>query len=283
MAAVDLPSPKYQPKLLKTSVESGAFSDAQIEQIIYAGQAHSEMLPDDVFRRGYMIGDGTGVGKGREIAGVLWDNWNKGRRKSLWITEKPTLFIDAHRDLTDVGWTQGAEKLFNLGRKKIGKSIEISDGIMFATYALLGRDFRNIKPDVAETLEDMSVRLNQIVDWLGKDFDGVIVFDECHNMANAQGKKTRFGESAASQKAMAGVLLQNLAPNARILYVSATAATEISNFAYLERLGLWGQGTAFTSKNAFINRVGAGGMASMELLASNLKAMGAYHARSLAW
>lgn len=283
MAAVDLPSPKYQPKLLKSAIESGAFSDAQIEQIIYAGQAQNEMLAGAVFRKGYMVGDGTGVGKGREIAGVLWDNWNNGRKKALWITEKPTLFKDAHRDLKDVGWLQGAEKLFALGQKKVGRMIEVPEGIMFATYALLGRDFRHIKPDVPETLKNMTIRLNQIIDWLGIEFDGVIVFDECHNMANAQTKKTEFGESAPSQKAMAGVLLQNLLPKARVLYVSATAATEISNFAYLERLGLWGEGTAFSNKNAFISKVGAGGMASMELLASNMKAMGLYHARSLAW
>ncbi|MGD9368816.1 MAG: strawberry notch family protein [Desulfobacteraceae bacterium] len=283
MAAVDLPQPTYKPKLLKQSVESGAFSDAQIEQIIYAGQAHSDMLPGGTVRRGYMIGDGTGVGKGREIAGVLWDNWHNGRRKALWITEKPTLFKDAQRDLIDVGWTEGAEKLFSLSQKKVGRRIEVPEGLMFATYALLAREFKHIKPDVPETLENMAVRLNQIVDWLEDDFQGVIVFDECHNMANAQGKETDFGKSAASQKAMAGVLLQNLLPNARVLYVSATAATEISNFAYLERLGLWGEGTAFKSKNDFIGKIGAGGMASMELLASNMKAMGAYHARSLSW
>jgi hypothetical protein len=283
MAAVDLPPPKYQPKLVKGAIESGAFSDAQTEQIIYAGQAHNEMLPGAVYRKGYMIGDGTGVGKGREIAGVLWDNWNNGRKKALWITEKPTLFKDAHRDLADVSWIQGAEKLFALGQKKVGKPVEVNEGIMFATYALIGRDFRHIKPDVPETFTNMTIRLNQIVDWLGEDFDGVIVFDECHNMANAQGKQSEFGESPASQKAMAGVLLQSLVPHARVLYVSATAATEISNFAYLERLGLWGEGTSFPNKNAFINKVGAGGMASMELLASNMKAMGVYHARSLAW
>jgi hypothetical protein len=283
MAAVKLPAPAYCPKLLKKSVESGAFSDAQIEQIIYAGQAHSDMLAGSAVRRGYMIGDGTGVGKGRQIAGVIWDNWNNGRKKALWITEKPTLFKDAKRDLIDVGWAEGAEKLFSLSQKPLGRRISATEGILFATYALLGRQFKNINTDIPKTLQDMTVRLNQIVDWLGKDFDGVVVFDECHNMANAQGKETDFGVSNPSQKAMAGVLLQNLLPNARVLYVSATAATEISNFAYLERLGLWGQGTSFKSKNDFIAKIGAGGMASMELLASNMKAMGAYHARSLSW
>ena len=32
------------------------------------------------FRRGWLLGDGTGAGKGRQVAGILLDNWLKGRR-----------------------------------------------------------------------------------------------------------------------------------------------------------------------------------------------------------
>jgi hypothetical protein len=35
-------------------------------------------------RRGFFIGDGTGVGKGREIAGIILDNWRQGRKKAVW-------------------------------------------------------------------------------------------------------------------------------------------------------------------------------------------------------
>lgn len=34
------------------------------------------------FRRGWFLGDGTGAGKGRQVAGVLLDNWLKGRRRA---------------------------------------------------------------------------------------------------------------------------------------------------------------------------------------------------------
>jgi len=37
--------------------------------------------------------------------------------------------------------------------------------------------------------------------------------------------------------------LQSELPLARLIYASATAATELQNMAYLTRLGLWGQGT----------------------------------------
>jgi hypothetical protein len=35
------------------------------------------------FRRGWFLGDGTGAGKGRQVAGIILDNWLKGRRRAL--------------------------------------------------------------------------------------------------------------------------------------------------------------------------------------------------------
>ncbi|MEA3253607.1 MAG: strawberry notch family protein [Chloroflexota bacterium] len=81
MAAVDPPDVTYSPQLSKEVVTSGKLSEIQIEPVCYAGQAHSELLPNGT-RRGYFIGDGTGVGKGREIAAIIWDNWNQGRKKA---------------------------------------------------------------------------------------------------------------------------------------------------------------------------------------------------------
>ena len=66
---------------------------------------------------------------------------------------------------------------------------------------------------------------HQIIDWLGADFDGVIVFDEAHAMANAAGGKGERGDAAPSQQGMAGLRLQHALPDARVVYVSATGAT----------------------------------------------------------
>ncbi|KAI5600030.1 hypothetical protein POPTR_002G262101v4 [Populus trichocarpa] len=32
---------------------------------------------------GFFIGDGAGVGKGRTIAGLIWESWHHTRRKAL--------------------------------------------------------------------------------------------------------------------------------------------------------------------------------------------------------
>ena len=104
-------------------------------------------------------------------------------------------------------------------------------------------------------------------------------------MANAAGGgKGARGTKKASQQGMAGLALQNRLPNARILYVSATGATTPENLAYAARLGLWGGPEApFPTRDAFMDAVETGGVAVMELIARELKAMGLYIARSLSF
>jgi hypothetical protein len=45
------------------------------------------------FRRGWFLGDGTGCGKGRQVAGMILDNWLKGRRRAIWISRSSTLIL----------------------------------------------------------------------------------------------------------------------------------------------------------------------------------------------
>jgi hypothetical protein len=119
---------------------------------------------------------------------------------------------------------------------------------------------------------------------LGRDFDGVIVFDEAHSMQNAAGAKGERGEQAPSQQGRAGLRLQHALPNARVVYVSATGATTVHNLAYAQRLGLWGGADfPFASRAEFVEAIEAGGVAAMEVLARDLKALGLYAARSLSY
>ncbi|MBA3897130.1 MAG: strawberry notch C-terminal domain-containing protein, partial [Sphingomonadaceae bacterium] len=128
-----------------------------------------------------------------------------------------------------------------------------------------------------------TTRLQQILRWAGPDFEGVIAFDEAHEMGGVAGGEGALGAKKGSQQGIAGVLLQNNLPGARVLYASATGASEVNNLAYAVRLGLWGPETAFADREQFITQIRSGGIAAMELVARDLKATGLYTSRALSF
>lgn len=43
------------------------------------------------------------MGKGRTIAGILYENYLQHRKKAIWLSVSNDLKVDAERDLRDVG------------------------------------------------------------------------------------------------------------------------------------------------------------------------------------
>ncbi len=295
MASVAPPKPTYVPDLPQRLITEGVLSDAQLESIIYAGEAHNNVLPGSwtinqhydlageseidadahirsvQFRQGWFLGDGTGCGKGRQVAGIILDNRLKGRTRALWVSKNDKLLEDARRDWAALGGDPA--QVVPLSRFRQAKPIDLNEGILFLTYGTLRSAARGGKAS----------RLDQIVEWLGPDFDGPLMFDESHALANATSAKGERGVKAASKQGQAGLRLQRALPLARVAYVSATGATEVGNLAYAERLGLWGEDTAFQTRSDFVAAMEAGGVAAMEVISRDLKAMGLYTARSLSY
>ena len=330
MAAVAHPTPSYRPLLPESLVSDGLLSDAQIESVVLAGEAHRNHLPalyrigagwetvhrtdseteetedsedpdrasdDDKehdpnvidgeavsepvrFRRGWMLGDGTGCGKGRQVAAIVLDQWLRGRRRALWLSHSDKLIEDARRDWTAIGGR--AEDIVPISKFRQGAPIPHTEAILFATYATLRSPAR----------EGKISRLDQIVGWLagGADeaarhaFAGVVVFDEAHAMANAAGGTGSRGAVKPSQQGRAGLRLQNALPDARIVYGSATGASTLQGLAYATRLGLWATiDTPFENRVKFVQAMEAGGVAAMEVVARDLKALGLYQARVLSY
>ncbi len=315
MADIAPPVPERRPLLPPALVADGLLSDAQLESVALAGQAHDRLLPTRYrvdpeyvrvlpvdadgelldggavidaplsepvrFRQGWMLGDGTGCGKGRQAAAIVLDRWLRGTQRALWISQSARLLEDARRDWREIG--RDERDVFALADYRPAQPIHRRKGILFTTYATLRSPARGDAPS----------RLDQIIHWLadGDDessrhgFDGVIVFDEAHAMANAAGSATKQrGEAKPSQQGLAGLRLQHALPNARVLYASATGATTVHGLAYAPRLGLWGgDATAFNDRADFVSAMERGGVAAMEIVARDLKALGLYQARALAY
>ncbi|TKR95497.1 hypothetical protein L596_009661 [Steinernema carpocapsae] len=185
------------------------------------------------------------------------------------------LRYDSERDFRDVGAAE--VNVYQLNKLKYAKINGkdngcIRDGVMFATYSSLIGECRTAHPDYRS-------RLKQLVQWCGPEFDGVIVFDECHRAKNlcpnTGSKPTKTGKVVLD--------MQKALPNARVVYASATGASEPRNMAYMTRLGLWGLGQSFPEFQDFINAVERRGVGAMEVVAMDMKQRGMYLARQLSF
>jgi len=181
----------YVPMLPLPILQSGNLSAAQYESVARAGQAMEKVVSNAkgqlVYRKGFIIGDGTGIGKGRQIAAIISDNWFQGRTRSVWVSCSRSLVLDAQRDFDDIGIVV---PLFELGGKGLkGGSLEkqirtlsksrglVSDrdsggGVVFATYSSL---FRPVGK------KGNRLKYHDLVDWLNdcpSGEQGVIAFDE---------------------------------------------------------------------------------------------------------
>ncbi|XP_020573250.1 protein FORGETTER 1 [Phalaenopsis equestris] len=269
LSAAQPPEPTYHLKIMEELEKSKALSCLQIEAIVYACQRHLQHLQNGA-RAGFFIGDGAGVGKGRTIAGLIWENWQHGNQKALWISVGSDLKFDARRDLDDVGAASiEVHALNKLPYSKLdSKAVGIKDGVVFLTYSSL----------IASSERGRS-RLQQLIQWCGSDFDGLIVFDECHKAKNlipeAGGQATRTGEAVLE--------IQARLPEARVVYCSATGASEPRNMGYMVRLGLWGDGTCFPKFLDFLGALDKGGVGALELVALDMKARGMYVCRTLSY
>lgn len=267
MAAVTPPPITYRPSLPPEVVINGLLSNIQLERVCYAGQRHEQRLPSGA-RAGYILQDGTGAGKGRVLAAVILDNFLKRRRRSLWLSISNQLLESARRDLTDLG--AGDISLCQLNDYDVKQEITLGDGVLFCSYSTL----------ISRAKHGDRTRMEQILEWLGDD--GVVIFDESqraqHAFAAGNGEPTLTGQAVID-------LQDHVArPDLRFVYSSATTATEVSNMAYMSRLGLWGPDTSFPGGfTEFLSEIEQGGVGSMEMTSRSMKALGIASCASLSY
>jgi len=281
MRAVKPPIPRVKFSFPREIITSGRLSDVQLEGLFYAMNSNAQRIPGTRTRKTFLVGDGTGVGKGAQLAAVAMACMMKGMRKILWVSKTGELINDAIRDWK---WIGGDEK-FIIPHEKLKGDITLESGIIFSTYMMASR-----KQHIKETRDENGVltvktkgtdRFKQLVDWK----PDIILYDESHELKNSLSESGKRGAKKVAKKAVQGIELINAMPEAVIAMASATAATEVSNLAYaVERMGLAGpHSNAFADTEAFVSKVNATGMLGMELIAKDMKALGLYRATSLSY
>ena len=286
LATVAPPAVTYALKLAEERpkvVKEGRLSDLQLEFVTYACQRHDEDLASGA-RCGFFLGDGAGMGKGRQLAGLILENVLQGRKKHIWVSTNIDLHEDAARDLGDVGVDEVSVFQLPAQQKTV---IKQDAGVLFCTYSGLSKGCS------AKSIErGTPARLDQIVAWCGgEDFDGCLLFDEAHRAKNLISEVP--GTETAAGKAVFEI--QRLLPRARVVYCSATAVSEPRNYGYMTRLGLWGPRSPFPTceedgdensmhavKN-FIKLAELRGVGAMEMCALHLKREGALLCRTLSY
>lgn len=205
---------------------AAAFSAEQVDALALA-------LVNIQKNAGFIIGDQTGIGKGRVVAGMIRYALKKGF-KPIFVTEKPNLYADMWRDMNDIGIPDmlgrpptvlatnanlsmpldeaGEHRLKTGAPRDHDKVLEQQIGtadMAFTTYTQLQTQGGN-SPFRREVL-------NRVIG------NGVLILDESHN-AGGQGMKDEDG-GGAGEALNRAEFVRDLAAKARaVMFSSATYA-----------------------------------------------------------
>jgi hypothetical protein len=216
---------------------------ADVGSYFAAEQVDALALAIDNMKRGkgFIIGDQTGIGKGRVNAGIIrWAHRNEF--VPVFVTEKPNLYGDMYRDLTDTGFADylGREPrilMTNSGETipldEEGKAKLRSPDSKTHNNNLLGLNSETFRAqhDVAfttysqmQTVAEKETARRQFLRSIAPN--AVFIFDESHN-AGGQKASSFMGKKAddgAAKGGRAGLARELIGASGRVFYSSATYA-----------------------------------------------------------
>lgn len=184
--------------------------------------------------KGFIIGDQTGIGKGRVNAGII--RWAiKNGHVPIFVTEKPNLYGDMYRDLRDIGIQDELDRdvriVMTNNNEKVpldeeGKvTLKTDDKQAGILAAIADPETLRSKYDVVFTT------YNQMQSVKGKETGqrtflramaphAILIFDESHNAGGQQGERKKAG-AVEGRAALARKLIQQAKG---VFYSSATYA-----------------------------------------------------------
>lgn len=215
--------------------------------------------------QGIIVGDQTGIGKGRTAAALIRYGVKQGMQP-IFLSEKPNLFTDLYRDLSDIGSSalvpfivngkegktnimdKNGEVIYSAPEKpvqdRIIKNQEIPRNYNFvcATYSQFNQPKKPAKQDFLSAVAS----------------DNILVMDEAHN---------------ASGSSNTGEFMQEVLRQAKgVCFLSATFAKRPDNMPiYAQKTSM---SDANMSKEDLVEAITKGGVALQEILAAQLVSEG---------
>ena len=156
--------------------------------------------------RGFILGDMTGVGKGRQLAAMIKWSLLKGRIP-VYVTERSLLFSDMYRDLNDIGC--GFLRPFILNADREAKVTDLQGNVVydlptrsemehFRMYGTLpqGYDFLMLTYSQLMRRESANWKVARVRNFIK---DTYLLMDECHNASGDTSNVGRFFREAVQQ------------------------------------------------------------------------------------
>ena len=237
---------------------------------------------------GFIIGDQTGIGKGRVNAAII--RWASRQGKTpVFITVKKALYADMVRDLTDIGM-EGFTPFVTDAALTGKNAIPLPDGRMLKTPAS-AQQVDAMRKVASEGLGEYGAIFTTYDQLKGKSMrreflsalapNAVFILDESHNAGgtkNDRAAKNDSGERAMPVSAFVRELLKN-SPNG-VFYSSATYA---KNPNVMDLYFKTGMRFAVEDISSLGEAISQGGVPLQQVVAAQLSEAGQYLRRERTW
>ena len=219
--------------------ELGYETDEALHDALAAEQVDSVAMAIHQMKQGnaMIIGDQTGVGKGRQMAALI--RWaHKQGKKPVFITQKANLFTDIYRDLVDIGSGELKPFIFNSDG-----AIEDGDGhVVYKPMSATEQAKAFKMSELPEGYDYAVLTYSQV------NTGDAISQEEAKNAAKSSGKRgTKKSKSTGKATPKATFLRSISEDNYLFLDESHTAAGESNTGYYLQSITRTAKAVTFAS------------------------------------
>ena len=275
-------------ELLGSDKRQGYFSAEQVDALALA----IDNVEND---SGFIIGDQTGVGKGRFVAAMIRYGIQNGR-PPIFVTQRPALYADMVRDLRDIGMPDIAGRILVSnnglrGDQAIPLSADTTDTLQSLPGAKQGAAIKKIVatgslPDDYEALFTTYSQMQYKAGTVGEETDrqlamralapqGLIIMDESHEAGGSESKRIdpKTGEEVPTRADFFRAMLQE---TRGAIYSSATYAKNPTVMSLYFKTDL---SVAVENMEELAGAIQAGGVPLQQVVANMLVEAGQYARR----